>query len=29
VRSCPPSQVNHSRIRHGATRLGCATSTWD
>jgi hypothetical protein len=29
VMSCPPSQLNHSRIRHGATRLGCAISIWD
>jgi hypothetical protein len=29
VMSCPPSHVNHSRIRHGATRLGCAISIWD
>jgi len=28
VMSCPPSQVNHSRVRHGATCLGCAISIW-
>jgi len=29
VMSCPPSQVNHSRIRRGAARLCYAISIWD